>query len=96
MMWNQIKRLRQLQLFQFQLSSMKYELLKLKNADILEIKCQIKKCTAPKSLRMCFWVFIGGQKKFDFFLKILVFLGHPLKKIFFSLYSTEFTYFLGY
>ena len=56
---------------------MKYELLKPKKADILEIKGQIKKCTAQKSLRMCFLVFLGGLKNFDFF-QILFFFGHPL------------------
>ena len=36
-----------------------------------------------KSLRICFLVFLGGQKKISIFLKILIFLGHPLKKSFF-------------
>ena len=75
---------------------MTYELLKPKNADILEIKGQIKKCTAQKSLRMCFLVFLGGQKKFDFFQNF-DFFGTPFRKFFFFLlYSTEFTYFLAY
>ena len=61
---------------------MKYELLKPKNADILEIKGQIKK--------------VHYAKKFWFFFKILIFLGHHLKKFFLLLYNTEFIYFLGY
>ena len=57
-----------MQLFQFQVSSMKYGLLKPKNADIFEIKAPPpKKCTAQKSLRMCFLAFLDGQKNFDFF-----------------------------
>ena len=61
---------------------MKYELLKQKNADILEIKAQIKKCTAQKSLKKCFLVFSDGQKKLFFYKKFLIFLEHPLKKEF--------------
>ena len=35
-----------------------------------------------KSLRICFLVFLGGQKKFDFF-ENFDFFGTPFEKIFF-------------
>ena len=47
-MLNQIVKLRQLQLIQFQLSSLKYGLLKAKNADILEKRAKIKKVDCAK------------------------------------------------
>ena len=52
-------------------------------ADILEIKVQIKNCTAQNRLRMYFWMILDGQKNLIFFQ--IVFLGHPLKIIFFTL-----------
>ena len=67
---------------------MKYEFFKPKNADILEIKGQIKKCSVQKSLRMCFYLFLGGQKKLDFFSKFW-FFGTPFKKKFFFHFTAQ-------
>ena len=43
-----------------------------------------KNVTAQKSLRICFYPYIGGQKKILFFLK-KIFFGTPFEKKFFSL-----------
>ena len=70
----------------FQLSFLKYELFRPKNADIFEIKAQIKKFTVQKSLRMCFMVFLGGHKIF-WFSSNFEFLWDALWKIFFFYFT---------
>ena len=67
------------ELFQFQLSSMKYEHLKPKNADILEIKGQLKKVHCAKNSSNVFLSYFLGYPQKNALLRLLT--GSKVRKV---------------